>query len=223
MCVCEERTNGFHCLLPLLRLGQPSGRSHAVGTDHTEGVRDGAGWRRREPRGHETVPGEGGAYWSLCVPTVWAGGSFGSGLPQEPLWGHQTPEILNEGRQAILPDLPLHGFWYKRSASPVAFHASRPGACGIFYSHSSFYSTPAVRRMHANGGPGRRRCPQPGPRTADGSPHMSQIPSMAWVHAQGPSACAHLGVWCSADRGARKACANGRDMLLEVSIEDWRG
>ena len=21
-----------------------------------------------EPRGHETVPGEGGAYWSLCVP-----------------------------------------------------------------------------------------------------------------------------------------------------------
>ena len=21
-----------------------------------------------EPRGHETVPGEGGAYWSICVP-----------------------------------------------------------------------------------------------------------------------------------------------------------
>ena len=29
-----------------------------MGTDQAEGVRDGAGWRRREPRGHETVPGK---------------------------------------------------------------------------------------------------------------------------------------------------------------------
>ena len=48
-------------------------------------VRGGGG----EPRGHETVPGEGGAYWSLCVPM----GRARSGLPQEPLWGRLGPEI----------------------------------------------------------------------------------------------------------------------------------
>ena len=41
-----------------------------------------------EPRGHETVPGKGGAYWSLCVPM----GRARSGLPQEPLWGRQGPK-----------------------------------------------------------------------------------------------------------------------------------
>ena len=44
---CQERTSGSHCPLRLVRLGQPSGRSQAVGTDQAEGVRDGAGWRRR--------------------------------------------------------------------------------------------------------------------------------------------------------------------------------
>ena len=44
---CKERTSGSHSPLPLVRLGQPSGRSQAVGTDQAEGVRDGAGWRRR--------------------------------------------------------------------------------------------------------------------------------------------------------------------------------
>ena len=58
---CKERTSGSHSPLPLVRLGQPSGRSQAVGTDQAEGVRDGLGGGG-EPRGHETVPGEGGAY-----------------------------------------------------------------------------------------------------------------------------------------------------------------
>ena len=40
---CKERTGGSHSPLPLVRLGQPSGRSQAVGTDQAEGVRDGAG------------------------------------------------------------------------------------------------------------------------------------------------------------------------------------
>ena len=59
-----------------------------MGTDQAEGVRDGAAGGGAEPRGHETVPGEGGAYWSLCVPM----GRARSGLPQEPLWGRQGPE-----------------------------------------------------------------------------------------------------------------------------------
>ena len=37
---CKERTSGSHSPLPLVRLGQPSGRSQAVGTDQAEGVRD---------------------------------------------------------------------------------------------------------------------------------------------------------------------------------------
>ena len=51
---CEERNNGSHCPLPLVRLGQPSGRSQAVGTDQAEGVRDGAGWRRRAQGSRES-------------------------------------------------------------------------------------------------------------------------------------------------------------------------
>ena len=86
---CEERTNGSHCPLPLVRLGQPSGRSQAVDTDQAERVRDGAGWRRQAQGSLETVAGEGGGYWSLCVPM----GKARSGLPQEPLWGRLGPEI----------------------------------------------------------------------------------------------------------------------------------
>ena len=54
-----------------------------------------------EPRGHETVPGEGVYYWSLCFPK----GRARSGLPQEPLWGHQGREF--EGKQVILR---IYGF-----------------------------------------------------------------------------------------------------------------
>ena len=55
-----------------------------------------------EPRGHETVPGEGGAYWSLCVPK----GGARSGLPQEPLWGRHAPE--NSSTKA--DSLRIYGF-----------------------------------------------------------------------------------------------------------------
>ena len=71
-----------------------------MGTDQAEGVRDGAGWRRRA-QGYETVPGEGGAYWSLCVPM----GRARSGLPQEPLWGIRGLKI--ERKLAILR---IYGF-----------------------------------------------------------------------------------------------------------------
>ena len=63
---CEERTNGSHCALPLVRLGQPSGRSQAVGTDQAEGVRDGAGWRRRAQGSRDGARRR----WSLLV-TMW--------------------------------------------------------------------------------------------------------------------------------------------------------
>ena len=43
-----------------------------------------------EPRGHETVPGEGGAYWSLCVPM----GGARSGLAGGVFWGLQ--DVKNE-------------------------------------------------------------------------------------------------------------------------------
>ena len=50
---CEERTSGSHCPLPLVRLGQSSGRSQPVGTDEAEGVWDGAvGGERMTMRGH---------------------------------------------------------------------------------------------------------------------------------------------------------------------------
>ena len=90
---CEERTNGSHCPLPLVRLGQPSGKGHrqwALTKQKVCGtVRGGGG----EPRGHETVPGEGGAYWSLCEFLCVPMGRARSGLPQEPLWGRLGPEI----------------------------------------------------------------------------------------------------------------------------------
>ena len=54
-----------------------------------------------EPRGHETVPGEGGAYWSLCVPM----GRARSGLPQEPLWAARHLKI-----EAEKPILRIYGF-----------------------------------------------------------------------------------------------------------------
>ena len=63
--------------------------SQAVGTVQAEGVRDAVLGDGGDSRGHETVPGEGGDYWSLCVPK----GGARSGLPQEPLWGRQGPEI----------------------------------------------------------------------------------------------------------------------------------
>ena len=68
---CEERTNGSHCPLPLVRLGQPSGRSQAVGTDQAEGVRDGAGWRRRAQGSRDGARRR----WSLLVPMC----SYGQG------------------------------------------------------------------------------------------------------------------------------------------------
>ena len=40
---CQERTSRSHCLLLLVRLERPSGRSQAVGTDQAEGVQDVAG------------------------------------------------------------------------------------------------------------------------------------------------------------------------------------
>ena len=58
---CEERTSGSHCPLPLVALD-----------NHLEGHRQWALTKQKvcgtvlggggEPRGHETVPGEGGAY-----------------------------------------------------------------------------------------------------------------------------------------------------------------
>ena len=63
-----------------------------MGTDQAEGVREALAGTVRcgggEPRGHETVPGEGGAYWPQCVSMDRAR----PGLPQEPLWGRQVPE-----------------------------------------------------------------------------------------------------------------------------------
>ena len=61
---CKERTIGSHCLLPLVGLGQPSGRSQAVGTDQAEGVRDDAGWRRRAQGSRDGARRR----WSLLVP-----------------------------------------------------------------------------------------------------------------------------------------------------------
>ena len=92
--VCLRGENQWLSLsFAIAKIGQPSGRSHAVGTDHTEGVRDGAGWWRREPSGHETVPGEGGAYWSLQYVFLWAGsGTTDSGAIQ-------TPKILKEDKR----------------------------------------------------------------------------------------------------------------------------
>ena len=109
--VCLRGENQWLSLsFAIAKIGQPSGRSHAVGTDHTEGVRDGAGWWRREPSGHETVPGEGGAYWSLQYVFLCMGRWLVQGcLRNHRLWGHPDPQNI-EGRQAILPDLPLYGF-----------------------------------------------------------------------------------------------------------------
>ena len=77
---CQERTSGSHCPLPLVRLGQhlEGHRQWALTKQKVCGTVPGGGG---QPRGHETVPGEGGAYWSLCVPK----GRARSGLPQEPL------------------------------------------------------------------------------------------------------------------------------------------
>ena len=61
---CKERTIGSHCPLPLVGLGQPSGRSQAVGTDQAEGVRDDAGWRRRAQGSRDGARRR----WSLLVP-----------------------------------------------------------------------------------------------------------------------------------------------------------
>ena len=68
---CKERTSGSHCPLPLVTLGQPSGRSQAVGTDQAEGVRDGAGWRRRAQGSRDGARRR----WSLLVPMC----SYGQG------------------------------------------------------------------------------------------------------------------------------------------------
>ena len=61
---CKERTSGSYNPLPLVRLGQPSGRSQAVGTDQAEGVRDGAGWRRRAQGSRDGARRR----WRLLVP-----------------------------------------------------------------------------------------------------------------------------------------------------------
>ena len=61
---CKERTIGSHCPLPLVGLGQPSGRSQAVSTDQAEGVRDDAGWRRRAQGSRDGARRR----WSLLVP-----------------------------------------------------------------------------------------------------------------------------------------------------------
>ena len=98
---CKERTSGSHCPLPLVGLGQPSGRSQAVGTDQAEGVRDGArdgeaspGVTRRCPAKVEPI----GPYVFL-----WAG------LDQGCLRNHfEAARALNfEGKQAVLR---IYGF-----------------------------------------------------------------------------------------------------------------
>ena len=68
---CKERTIGSHCPLPLVGLGQPSGRSQAVSTDQAEGVRDDAGWRRRAQGSRDGARRR----WSLLVPMC----SYGQG------------------------------------------------------------------------------------------------------------------------------------------------
>ena len=101
---CEERTNGSHCPLPLVRLGQPSGRSQAVGTDQAEGVLSCA----RRCWVAEASPG----VMRRCPAKVEPIGSYvflWAGLVQGCLRNHSgaVRDLKIKGKQAILR---IYGF-----------------------------------------------------------------------------------------------------------------
>ena len=100
VCVCEERTNGFHCLLPLLRLGNhlDGHMQWALTTQKVCGTVLGGGGEspavtRRCPAKVEPI-----GLYSMCS-YVWAGGSFRAASGTTDSGAIQTPKILKEDKR----------------------------------------------------------------------------------------------------------------------------